>query len=33
MIKWLLHLFSSELGWTPEMAVTGVADVDAVIPE
>jgi len=33
MIKWLLHLLFGETGWTVEMAVTGVADVDAAIPE
>lgn len=33
MFKWLLHLWLNELGWTTEMAVTGVADVDAAIPE
>src|SRR3990167_10241182 len=33
MFKWLLHLWLNELGWTTEMSVTGVADVDAAIPE
>jgi len=31
-LKWL-RLLINEDGWTPEMSVTGVADVDAAIPE
>lgn len=36
MNKWLLHLWSIFLdvhGWTTEMAVTGISDIDAAIPE
>lgn len=33
MFKWLHSLLFCELGWTTEMAVTGVADIDNAIPE
>lgn len=31
--KWFLSLLFDEMGWTTEMAVTGVADIDSAIPE
>lgn len=36
MYKWLLHLMAilrCECGWTTEMAVTGITEIDAAIPE
>ena len=31
--KWLLHLLVNQIGWSTEMAVTGIADIDDSIPE
>ena len=36
MIEWLrflLSLFLDQRGWTTEMAVTGVSEIDEAIPE
>jgi N4-gp56 family major capsid protein len=33
MIKWLLNLLLNQDGWTTELSITGVADIDAAIPE
>lgn len=32
-LKWLLSILLDQRGWTTEMAVTGVADIDSSIPE
>lgn len=32
-LRLLFNIWRDERGWTTEMTVTGVSDIDAVIPE